>query len=61
MYGIIGFLRDGVKKPINSLLFSWGIERVVVGNLGDQFFKKVNVGGDVGAMDMAEVFDCCAK
>ncbi len=57
--GVVGSLRYGVEEPIDLLFFRGRVERVVVGDLGDQFFEEVNVGGDVGPMDMPDVFDSC--
>ena len=59
MDGVVGSLRDGVEEPIDLLFFGGRVERVVVGDLGDQLFEEINVGGDVGPMYMPDVFDCC--
>ena len=59
MDGVVGALRDGVEKQIDLLFFRGRVERVVVGDLGDQLFEDINVGGDVGPMYMPDVFDCC--
>ena len=58
MDGVVGSLRDGVEEPIDLLFFRGRVERVVVGDLGDQFFEEIDVGGDVGSMYMPDVFDC---
>ncbi len=58
MNGVVGALRYGVEEPIDLLFFRGRVERVVVGDLGDQFFEEVNVGGDVGPVYMPDVFDC---
>ena len=37
------------------------MERIVVGDLGDQFFEEIDVGGDVGSMHVPDVFNGCLK
>ena len=58
MDGIVGSLRDGVEEPIDLLFFRGRVERVVVGDLGDQFFEKIDMGGDVGPMYVPDIFNC---
>ena len=59
MDGVVGSLRDGVEEPIDLLFFRGRVERVVVGDLGDQFFEKIDMGGDVGPMYVPDIFNCC--
>ena len=35
------------------------VERVVVGDLSDQFFEEIDMGCDVGPMHVPDVFNCC--
>jgi hypothetical protein len=59
--GVVGSLRDGVEEPIDLLFFRGRVERVVVGDLSDQFFEEIDVGGDVGSMYMPDVFNGCLE
>ncbi len=61
MDGVVGPLRDGVEESIDLLFFRGRVERVVVGDLGDQLFEEINMSGDVGAMDMPDVFNGCLE
>jgi hypothetical protein len=54
---VIGSFRDAVQEPVDTLFFGRGVKGVVVRHLSDQFFKQVDVFGDVGAMYVSEIFD----
>ncbi len=58
---VIGSLRDAVQEPVDTLFFGRGVKGVVVGHLGYQFFKQVDVFGDIGAMNVAKVLNCVSE
>jgi hypothetical protein len=58
---IIGTFCNAVKKPVYALFFCGGVERVVVGHLSDDLFKKINVLGNVSAMNVFKCFNCVAE
>ncbi len=57
--GVVGTFRYGVEKPVYLLFFRRRVEGVVVRDLGDEFFKQIDMGGDVGPINMPDVFNCC--
>ena len=61
MDGVVGSLRDGVEEPIDLLFFRGRVERVVVGHLGDDLFKEINVFGYVSAVHVSKVFNGVAE
>ncbi len=58
---VIGSFRDAVQEPVYTLFFGWGVKGVVVEHLGDQFFKQVDVFGDIGAVNVAKVLNCVSE
>ena len=61
MDGIIGTFCDTVKKPVNALFFCGWVKGIVVGHLGDDLFKKINVFGYVSAVHVSKVFNGVAE
>ncbi len=57
MDGFVGTLVDCLQKPIYALFFSWGFSRIAVGKLAADFFKQVNVFGDVCAIYVPKLFN----
>ena len=54
---VIGSFRDAVQEPVDTLFFGRGVKGVVVVHLSYQFFEQVDVFGDIGAMNVAKVFN----
>ena len=44
---------DSIQEPIDFLFFGWWVHGIVVCHLGAQFFEEIDVGTNVGAVDMA--------
>ena len=53
MDGLVRAFGDSIQEPIDFLFFGWWIHGVVVCHLGAQFFEEIDVGTNVGAVDMA--------
>jgi hypothetical protein len=56
-----GSLRDAVQEPVVRCSSVGGVKGVVVGHLGYQFFKQVDVFGYIGAMNVAKVLNCVSE
>ncbi len=54
---VIGSLRDAVQEPVDALFFGRGVKGVVMRHLCEEFLKQIDMFGDVGAVDVSEVFN----
>ena len=55
--GIVGAFGNTIEEPIDALFLGGWVKRIIVGDLGNDLFKKVNVLSDISAVNVSEVFD----